>query len=173
MPIIFPLESSKGPPLPNVNSIWEKYFGCIIFCLLHDSFVQERMNTYVIGSLLIQCFSITLDFYLSFQVKSSLYFRYLYDYGPYIILKWMSLYFSRKCQIHFCDQISRNDDDFPASEHCIAVGSNVARTLLSWNRIVSETCPTRMSCIFLRICHVSTCRVHFNVVMSVLHRLVE
>jgi len=40
-----------------------------------------------------------------------------------------------------------------------------ARILLSWSRVVSETCPTRVLCI-LRICHVSTC-VHFNVAVSV------
>jgi len=31
---------------------------------------------------------------------------------------------------------------------------------------VSDTCRTHMSCVFLRICHMSACRVHFNIVMS-------
>jgi len=46
----------------------------------------------------------------------------------------------------------------------------VAMTLLSWSRVVSETCPTPVSFVFLRICHVFTCRAHINVAMSVQHR---
>ena len=34
-------------------------------------------------------------------------------------------------------------------------------------RNMSDTCRTHMSCIFLRICHVSTCRVHFNIAVSI------
>jgi len=34
---------------------------------------------------------------------------------------------------------------------------------------VFEMCPIRMSCVFLRICYVSTCHVHFHVVVSVQH----
>jgi len=47
----------------------------------------------------------------------------------------------------------------------------VARTLLSWSCVVSETCkfPTRVSCVLFRICHVSICRVHFNISVSVQH----
>ena len=43
--------------------------------------------------------------------------------------------------------------------------------LLSWNGAVSETCLTHVSCVFLRIYHVFTCRVHFIVVMSVQHSI--
>ena len=38
-------------------------------------------------------------------------------------------------------------------------------------RNVSDTCQTYMSCVFLRIYHMFTCRVHFNVVMSVQHSM--
>ena len=37
-------------------------------------------------------------------------------------------------------------------------------------RNVSNKCRTRVSCVFLRIRHVSTCCVHFNVASSVQHR---
>jgi len=51
---------------------------------------------------------------------------------------------------------------------------DVARTLLSWSYVVSETyptrvgymCQTRVMCIFKNL---STCRVHFNVAVSVQH----
>ena len=33
-----------------------------------------------------------------------------------------------------------------------------------------ETCRTHVSYVFLRICYVFACRVHFNVVVSVQHR---
>jgi len=42
-------------------------------------------------------------------------------------------------------------------------GSYVAQTLLSWIR----ACRTHVLCAFLRICHMSTCHVHFNVAVSV------
>ena len=34
-----------------------------------------------------------------------------------------------------------------------------------------NACRTHVSCVFLRICHVSTCRVHFHIVVSMQHRL--
>jgi len=46
-----------------------------------------------------------------------------------------------------------------------------AWTLLSWSRVVTETCRTYMFYVFLRIHHVSSCRVHFNVAESVQHRV--
>jgi len=62
---------------------------------------------------------------------------------------------------------------------------NVARTLLSWSHVLSETCrtswshvlsktcQTHVSYVLLRIRHVSACHVrhvHFNVAMSVQHK---
>jgi len=45
----------------------------------------------------------------------------------------------------------------------------VARILISWSPVVSEMWRTHVSCVFLRIYHVCTCRVHFNAVVSVQH----
>jgi len=55
--------------------------------------------------------------------------------------------------------------------HAKVITVYVAQTLLSWSRVVSETCRTRVSYVFLRICHMSTCRVYFNTVVSLQHRL--
>jgi len=55
-------------------------------------------------------------------------------------------------------------------ENALLVIGYVAHTLLSWSRVVSEMCPTQVSCVFLRICHMSMCRVHFNVAVSGQHR---
>ena len=57
----------------------------------------------------------------------------------------------------------------------LIVAVHIAWTLLSWSRIVSETCPTRVrthvSYVLLSIYHVSTCCNHFNVAVYVQHRL--
>ena len=45
--------------------------------------------------------------------------------------------------------------------------SCVVQTLLLCSRVVSETCPTPVSCVFLRIYHVFTCRVYFNIAVPV------
>jgi len=51
--------------------------------------------------------------------------------------------------------------------HLHTVVVYVAPTHLSWSAVVFET---HMSCVFLRICHVSTCCVHFNIAVFVQHR---
>ena len=52
----------------------------------------------------------------------------------------------------------------------LKTGDYAARILLSWSHVVSKTCQTRLSCLFLRICHVSACHVCIRVAVSVLHR---
>jgi len=47
------------------------------------------------------------------------------------------------------------------------VAQKILSGAVSCAKRVRHACQTHMSCIFLRICHVSTCRVHFNVVVDV------
>ena len=41
--------------------------------------------------------------------------------------------------------------------------------VVSCPKCVRHVCQTNMSCVFLRSCYVSTCRIHFNVVVFVKH----
>jgi len=57
--------------------------------------------------------------------------------------------------------------------HLVFFFFNAGQTLLLLSCVMSETCPTcvsrHISCVFLRICYVSACRVHFNVAVPVQH----
>ena len=70
---------------------------------------------------------------------------------------------------------SREDQQSPSTQTTIPTQSThvsyVARTLLLWSRVMSETCPTHVPCVFLRICYVSAYRIHFNVAVSVQHSI--
>jgi len=53
---------------------------------------------------------------------------------------------------------------------CMFITVYVALTLVSWSHVMSEMCPTHVLCVFLRIFHVSACRVHFNIIVFMQHR---